>query len=186
MILGYILQVRNYRVIWYTYAYVYIMRSFNALLPCFKVMFSVQNCSWSWLTCDCRSTLGAQLIARAGMVLQLFISRDHYYDTGYIKKNATSEFPKKSLRHKRFYAPGNWNRIANRSYYCCCALNKCINFALCTRVCNNFDSCAILNSYAPKIFCLWNHVDFLGNSEVAFFLYTLYRMPVHFDTSHLL
>jgi hypothetical protein len=48
----------------------------------------------------------------------------------------------------------HWNRIVNRSYYCCCALNKCINFALCTRVCSNFDSCAILNSQAPKIFCL--------------------------------
>ena len=33
----------------------------------------------------------------------------------------------------------------------------------------NFDSCAILNSQAPKIFCLQNNVDFLGNSEVAFF-----------------
>jgi hypothetical protein len=44
-----------------------------------------------------------------------------------------------------------------------------INFALCTRVCSNFDSCAILNSQAPKIFCLQNNVDFLGNSEVAFF-----------------
>jgi hypothetical protein len=41
-------------------------------------------------------------------------------------------------------------------------------------VCSNFDSCAILNSQAPKIFCL-NNVDFLGNSEVAFFLYTLYN-----------
>jgi hypothetical protein len=37
-------------------------------------------------------------------------------------------------------------------------------------VCSNFDSCAILNSQAPKIFCLQNNVDFLGNSEVAFFL----------------
>jgi hypothetical protein len=36
-------------------------------------------------------------------------------------------------------------------------------------VCSNFDSCAILNSQAPKIFCLQNNVDFLGNSEVAFF-----------------
>ena len=44
--------------------------------------------------------------------------------------------------------------LCNRSYYCCCALNKCINFALCIRVCSNFDSCAILNSQAPKIFCL--------------------------------
>ena len=44
------------------------------------------------------------------------------------------------------------------------------NFALCTRVCSNFDSCAILNSQAPKIFCVQNNVDFLGNSEVAFFL----------------
>jgi hypothetical protein len=32
-------------------------------------------------------------------------------------------------------------------------LNKCINFALRTRVCSNFDSCAILNSQASKIFC---------------------------------
>jgi hypothetical protein len=31
--------------------------------------------------------------------------------------------------------------------------NKCINFALCTGECSNFDSCAILNSQAPKIFC---------------------------------
>ena len=36
-------------------------------------------------------------------------------------------------------------------------------------MCSNFDSCAILNSHAPKIFCLKNNVDFLGNSEVAFF-----------------
>ena len=36
-------------------------------------------------------------------------------------------------------------------------------------MCSNFDSCAILNSQAPKIFCLQNNVDFLGNSEVAFF-----------------
>ena len=40
-------------------------------------------------------------------------------------------------------------------------------------VCSNFDSCAILNSQAPKIFLsIKNNVDFLGNSEVAFFFYT--------------
>jgi hypothetical protein len=32
-------------------------------------------------------------------------------------------------------------------------LNKYIHFSLCTRVCSNFDSYAILNSQAPKIFC---------------------------------
>jgi hypothetical protein len=55
------------------------------------------------------------------------------------------------------------------------------NFALCTCVCSNFDTCAygcaILNSQVPKIFCFYNNVNFLGNSEVAFFLYTLYTRP---------
>ena len=30
------------------------------------------------------------------------------------------------------------------------SLNKCINFALCTRVCSNFDSCAYLKSFVLK------------------------------------
>jgi hypothetical protein len=48
-------------------------------------------------------------------------------------------------------------------------------------VCSNFDSCAILNSQAPKIFCLQNNVDFLGNSEVAFFfIHPVYHNLLHF------
>ena len=50
-------------------------------------------------------------------------------------------------------------------------------------MCSNFDSCAILNSQAPKIFCLQNNVDFLGNSKVAFFfIHPVQGVPKKSDT----
>jgi hypothetical protein len=51
-------------------------------------------------------------------------------------------------------------------------LNKCINFALCTRVCSNFDSCAILNSQAP--FVLKTMSISWEIPRLRFFLYSLY------------
>ena len=76
---------------------------------------------------------------------------------GCIKKNATSEFPKKStlqfLSIKDFRPLGIEIELLIDHITVVVLLNKCINFALCTRVCSNFDSCAILNSQAPKIFC---------------------------------
>jgi NAD-dependent dihydropyrimidine dehydrogenase PreA subunit len=89
------------------------------------------------------------------------------------KKNATSEFPKKStlqfLSIKDFKPLGIEIELLIDHITVVVLLNKCINLALCTRMCSDFDSCAILNSKAPKIFCPENNVDFLGNSEVAFF-----------------
>ena len=77
--------------------------------------------------------------------------------TGCIKKNATTEFPKKStlqfLSIKDFRPLGIEIELQIDHIIVVVLLNKCINFALCTRVCSNFDSCAILNSQAPKIFC---------------------------------
>ena len=78
--------------------------------------------------------------------------RIYLYSTGCIKRNATSEFPKKSilqfLNIKDFRPLGIEIELLFRSYCITVVvlLNKCINFALCTRVCSNFDSCAILNS----------------------------------------
>ena len=78
-------------------------------------------------------------------------------NTGCIKKNATSEFAKKSnlqfLSIKDFRPLGIEIELLIVHITVVVLLNKCINFALCTRVCSNFDSCAILNSQAPKIFC---------------------------------
>jgi hypothetical protein len=73
------------------------------------------------------------------------------------KKNATSEFPKKStlqfLSIKDFKPLGIGIELLIDHITVVVLLNKCINFALCTGVCSNFDSCAILNSQEPKIFC---------------------------------
>jgi hypothetical protein len=95
------------------------------------------------------------------------------------KKNATSEFLKKStlqfLSIKDFRPLGIEIELLIDHITVVVLLNKCINFALCTCVGSNFDSCAILNSQAPKIYCPQNNVDFLGNSEVAgFFIHPVF------------
>jgi hypothetical protein len=89
--------------------------------------------------------------------------------TGCIKKNATSEFPKKStlqfLSIKDFRPLGIEIELPIDHITVVVLLNKCINFALCSRVCSNFDCCAILNSQAPR---------FLGKFRGCVFLYTLH------------
>ena len=84
------------------------------------------------------------------------------------KKNATSEFPKKStlqfLSIKDFRPLGIEIELLIDHITVVVLLNKCINFALCTGVCSNFD---------------YDDVDFFGNSEVAgFFIHPVYyRAP---------
>jgi hypothetical protein len=67
------------------------------------------------------------------------MSADDILYTGCIKKNATSEFPKKStlqfLSIKDFRPLGIEIELLIDHITVVVLLNKCINFALCTRVC---------------------------------------------------
>ena len=93
------------------------------------------------------------------------------------KKNATSEFPKKStlkfLSIKDFRPLGIEIELLIDHITVAVLLNKCINFALCTRVCSNFDSCAILNSQASiKIFCPFKTMSISWEIPRLRFFYT--------------